>query len=573
MKKKEKRSIAKSPDTAKKIKKAKEKLRYEEQRFRALIEHSSDIIVILNIKGTITYINPAVERVLGFKAEERIGASGFELIHPDDMKFIADSFNTLARDTNSPVIKTEMRLRHKDGSWRTLEVVGSNFVRNSVVESIIVNYRDITKRKQAYEDLYVSEERFRLLSEAAFEAIAINEEGVLLNANDQYFKMFGYEPDEALGKEMISLTFAPEVLEFVKKRVATDSLELCEAIGLRKDGTRFPIEIRTRKMEYKGRIVRFGAIRDITERKQAEEELRKSEGKYRELVKYTLAGIYEVDYETNLFISVNDIICEYTGYTRDELLTMNFFNLLTEESQKLMLARLEKLMANEKIPQTVEYCIRTKGGEELWVHLNARYNYESGKLKGATGVIYNITERKRTEEALKNSEQRYHELSIIDDLTQLYNSRHFYAQLEREIERSNRYEQPFTLMMMDLDKFKDFNDTYGHVEGDHVSSQLGQVIKRCVRETDSAYCYGGDEFTIILPMTTSEEGIVTAKRIRTELRKEDFSTGLDQNINMTVSIGLAQYKPKEEMKAFVHRADQLMYQAKNDGRNRICPES
>ena len=165
------------------------------------------------------------------------------------------------------------------------------------------------------------------------------------------------------------------------------------------------------------------------------------------------------------------------------------------------------------------------------------------------------------------------ELSIIDDLTQLYNSRHFYAQLEREIERSNRYGHPLTLLLLDLDKFKDFNDTYGHVEGDYVLSRLGQVIKRCLRETDSAYRYGGEEFTIMLPMTTSEEGIVTAKRIQTEFRKENFSPVLGQEVYMTVSIGLAQYKPKEEIKAFVHRVDQLMYQAKKNGRDRICPES
>ena len=388
---------------------------------------------------------------MGFKAEERIGASGFELIHPDDIKFVADSFNTLARDKNSPVINVEMRLRHKDGSWRTLEAVGSNFVRNNVVESIIVNYRD------------------------------------------------------------------------------------------------------------------------ITERKRAEEELRESEEKYRELVKYAPAGIYEVDYEINLFTSVNDVVCEYAGYTRDELFTMNFFNLFTEESQKLMLARLEKLMANEKIPQTVEYCIRTKGGEELWVRLSARYIYESGKLKGSTGVVYNITEHKQAEDALRESEQRYRDLSIIDDLTQLYNSRHFYAQLEIEIERSNRYLQPLTLLLLDLDKFRKFNDKYGHIEGDNVLSRLGQVIKRCLRYPDSAYRYGGEEFTIMLPMAICEEGIITAKRIQMELRKESFFL-LDRNIYMTVSIGLAQYKPKEEMKTFIHRLDKLMYQAKKDGRNRICPD-
>ncbi len=302
-----------------------EKLHREEQRFRALIEYSSDIIVILNLEGTITYINPAVEKVLGFKPEERIGAKGFELIHPDDMKFLTDSFNTLTTDTNSPVIKTEMHLRHKDGSWRTLETVGSNLIHNNVVEAVIVNYRD-------------------------------------------------------------------------------------------------------------------------------------------------------------------------------------------------------------------------------------------------------ITERKRVEDMLKESEKKYRELSIIDDLSQLYNSRYFHAQIEIEIERSNRYGQPLTLLLLDLDKFKKFNDKYGHVEGDYVLSRLGQVIKRCLRDSDSAYRYGGEEFTIMLPMTTSEEGIVTAKRIQTELRKETFYPVLGQEVNITVSIGLAQYKTKEETKAFIQRVDKLMYQAKKDGRNRICPD-
>ena len=126
-----------------------DKLRHEEQRFRAFVEHSSDIIVLLNLEGTITYMNPAVEKVLGFKVEERIGAIGLELVHPDDRKHLIDKFNTLVKDKKSPVIKAEMRLRHKDGSWRTIEAVESNMVNNNVVEAIVVNYRDITKRKEA----------------------------------------------------------------------------------------------------------------------------------------------------------------------------------------------------------------------------------------------------------------------------------------------------------------------------------------------------------------------------------------------------------------------------------------
>ena len=168
-------------------------------------------------------------------------------------------------------------------------------------------------------------------------------------------------------------------------------------------------------------------------------------------------------------------------------------------------------------------------------------------------VARDITDRRRIEEALRDSENRYHELSIIDNLTQLYNSRHFYFQLKIELDRSNRHEQPLTLLLLDLDNFKAFNDTYGHVEGDQVLWRLGQVVKRCLRQTDSAYRYGGEEFTILLPMTTSADGAVVAERIRTVFKKETFSPAPGQDVHVTVSIGLAQYKPQEDLNAFIRR--------------------
>jgi diguanylate cyclase (GGDEF)-like protein/PAS domain S-box-containing protein len=198
---------------------------------------------------------------------------------------------------------------------------------------------------------------------------------------------------------------------------------------------------------------------------------------------------------------------------------------------------------------------------------------EDGNPLKMIGLHRDITEGKNAIKALEESEKRYRELSIVDGLSQLYNSRHFYFQLKIEIDRANRYEQPLTLLLLDLDDFKTFNDAYGHVEGDQVLRRVGQVVKRCLRETDFAYRYGGEEFTILLPMTTSMEGAVTAERIRTEFKKEVFSPVPDQEVHVTVSIGLAQYKPQEEMKAFVHRVDQLMYQGKKDGKDRICSES
>lgn len=171
---------------------------------------------------------------------------------------------------------------------------------------------------------------------------------------------------------------------------------------------------------------------------------------------------------------------------------------------------------------------------------------------------------------VQESEKKYFELSTVDDLTQLYNSRYFYVQLEKEIERANRYNLPLTMLVLDIDRFKNFNDTYGHIEGDQVLSRLGHIIKRCLRYSDSAYRYGGEEFVILLPMTKAEDGLTTAKRIREALKKTPFSPVPGREIFITVSIGLSQYVPAEDMKAFVRRVDDIMYQAKHQGRDRIC---
>jgi diguanylate cyclase (GGDEF)-like protein len=220
-----------------------------------------------------------------------------------------------------------------------------------------------------------------------------------------------------------------------------------------------------------------------------------------------------------------------------------------------------------------EYPMLTKNGQDVWFGQNTQLIVEDDNVTGFQVVARDITERKRIEEALQESEKRYRELSIVDGLTQLYNSRHFYFQLKIELDRSNRYGQPLTLLLLDLDDFKAFNDAYGHVEGDQVLMRLGQVVKRCLRETDFAFRYGGEEFTILLPMTTNADGAVTAERIRTEFKKETFSSEMGQDVHVTVSIGIAQYKPQEEMKAFVHRVDQLMYQGKKKGKDRVCSES
>jgi diguanylate cyclase (GGDEF)-like protein/PAS domain S-box-containing protein len=255
----------------------------------------------------------------------------------------------------------------------------------------------------------------------------------------------------------------------------------------------------------------------------------------------------------------------------EDLIGKRYLDLVHPDDLAISAERVKKSLDENWIASPREHRVLALDGQAVHVEstgVPVKYRGEAHIF----GVFRDITDRKQVEKALIESEKRYRELSIVDDLTQLYNSRHFYFQLKIELDRSNRYEQPLTLLLLDLDNFKTFNDTYGHVEGDQVLRRLGQVVKRCLRETDFAYRYGGEEFTILLPMTTSADGAVTAGRIRTEFKKENFSPVSGQDLHLTMSIGLAQYKPHEDMKAFVQRVDQLMYQGKKNGKDRICSE-
>lgn len=172
------------------------------------------------------------------------------------------------------------------------------------------------------------------------------------------------------------------------------------------------------------------------------------------------------------------------------------------------------------------------------------------------------TERTRMMEKLQK-------LATTDGLTKLYNSRSFYTQLELEVDRFNRYKHPLSILLLDIDNFKDFNDTYGHLEGDKALVRFSQIIKTCLRTNDSAYRYGGEEFTVLLPETNGEEAKTVAQRIRASLEMEKFAPAPDQNAQLTISIGVTQYFPKEELSSFIRRADQAMYLSKKNGRNRV----
>ena len=309
---------------------------------------------------------------------------------------------------------------------------------------------------------------------------------------------------------------------------------------------------------------------DETERRiQSEASRMDVEEKYSKLFIDSMDGVCQTTLDGKI-VETNQAFCDILGCDPAGIIGGSITQFYDKPEDRIKFrAEVEK----NKGVKNYEIIQKRINGQQIICSVSSSCCYsQKGEMYGYLTIVRDITEHKRVEEALRDSEKRYRELSIVDDLTQLYNSRHFYFQLKIELDRSNRYEQPITLLLLDLDNFKDFNDTYGHVEGDLVLRRLGQVVKRCLRETDFAFRYGGEEFTILLPMTTSTDAAVTAERIRMEFKKEIFTPVPGQDVYKTVSTGLAQYRPQEEMKAFVHRVDQLMYQGKKCGKDTVCSE-
>ncbi|MGD8391245.1 MAG: diguanylate cyclase, partial [Desulfobacterales bacterium] len=161
------------------------------------------------------------------------------------------------------------------------------------------------------------------------------------------------------------------------------------------------------------------------------------------------------------------------------------------------------------------------------------------------------------------------QLTIEDSLTGLYNSRHFYDQLDREIKRSVRYLHPISLIFIDVDNLKEINDNYGHMIGDKILRLIAKRIKACLRSNDSAYRFAGDEFTLILPETTAIEAKFVADRILSKFANESFVANKIEISKITLSIGIAEYQMNEGNQQFVHRADLTMYEAKQQGGDRV----
>ncbi len=360
-----------------------------------------DLVCTVDSTERYRYVNPAYKRVLGYEPEELLNESLFARVHPDDRSRVTNNFNRGA--CTALDFETEYRYQNADGRYVWLRSAFSflNDGTGAHTGAAIISC-DITEYKNTAAALAESEQRFRTLAEAAFEGIAVSEDGVLIDANEQLARIFGYDREELIGMSGLDL-LSPESRDAMADAVKSNTNEGLELVALAKDGTTFPVEVRGRMASIGDRRVRLTAVRDVSERKQIEAALCKSEERLRLALEGTSDGIWDWHVETG-HVYYSPRWFAMLGYEPNEFPPCyeSWRRLVHPDDVEAAEAVVKEALL-KKLPFSAEFRLKAKNGDWLWILGRGKVVESSaeGEPIRMAGSHTDITERKLAEEALE----------------------------------------------------------------------------------------------------------------------------------------------------------------------------
>jgi len=602
-------------------KKADEAIRESEARYRTLFETSPDGIALADIEGNILMANQVVAGLLGLDGpEQMIGRKNIEFIAESDLERMAASFpQVLAGGFKNQ----EFKLRRQDGTTFPADVCVSPILGpQGESVSMITVIRDITQRRQAEEALRVSEARYRELIDISPDDIAeVDLEGNFLFLNRSAAEAHGFASVDEMMKHSFTDLIAPEdresALESMREVFQKGALFNQEYTFLRKDGSRFPVEANAAAIKDADGNPKaiMGNIRDISGRKQAELVLAQQKDELAEK-NFELEALYRVSHATAISQNTDELLAnvlESISGVIGDLQTEPQAGIFLVEHDRLRLAARTGVFQDDFIDmhrnirvgeclcglavQMGEVIVSDNSTEDVRHFPYAEGQPEHGHIivplrtmDKVVGVLFlylpadtmEIPERRlrllesigaRVATAIENVRlnETARELSLHDPLTGLANRRLMNIELDKCMARAKRSQTPFSLIMLDIDTFKNYNDRYGHTAGDKLLTDLAALVAGEIREIDLAARYGGEEFLLILADTGIEGALEVSERIRGKTASFEFACS--ENLlatGVTVSMGVASWDEHVASgEILVARADTALYRAKRNGRNRF----
>lgn len=309
----------------------------------------------------------------------------------------------------------------------------------------------------------------------------------------------------------------------------------------------------------------ISTFEDITKRKEMEEAIKASEKQYRELFELAQEGIWVID-EHAVTTMVNRSMAEMLGYSQEEMLGKHLFDFMDQEGIEQCEENLER--RQQGIEESHDFQFIHKNGQIVYTSMHTTPIMDDhGNYQGAIAGVIDITQRIQAENMIRKQ-------ALYDSLTQLPNRRYLFNRLEEELARAKRHHYYGGLLFIDLDHFKNINDSLGHPVGDKLLLAIGQRVSNVVRNEDILGRLGGDEFVVLAPELNSDETIAAesaraiAQKIQASFAESFFIEGY--NLHVSCSIGVALYpKEKETIHDIFRQADAAMYRSKHEGRNTI----
>lgn len=541
-----------------------EKLRRREATSRALINATPDCALLIEPHGTIAAVNEIGASRFGLEVSEVVGRNAFEFLVPGNGHDPRNIIQQVLR-TGEPVWN---EIDHGDRVelMYVYPVKGSD---ETVVE-LAVFCRDVTEQRQAEMALIRSEQRFRDISESIGEFLWETDElGYFTFFTDDVTPVLGYTVDELLGSNSHTMVHPDDVDEYrawqdrvIEKRQSFKNIEIRnltkngEVIWLQVSGAPF--------VDERGVFRGFrGAAMNITDRKRTEEAVKLNERKLRALAESAYDAIVMIDARSNVTFW-NHAAEQLFGYTEAEALGKDVNTLIVPEEERGpgVFGLDDGVPLGGGVVRTSHETVGLrKDGSRVPVERSIT-SFMVGGEWCAVGTIKDIAERKATEAKLR-------ELATTDSLTGLYNRRRFMELAKGEFARSLRYGGQLALLMLDIDFFKNVNDSHGHSVGDEVLRALAETAILALRNADVIGRVGGEEFAVLLPETGGESAREVAERLRLSVENAVISTAAGP-LSVTISIGVSTLGPQSKsVEALLKEADDALYKAKQSGRNRV----
>jgi diguanylate cyclase (GGDEF)-like protein/PAS domain S-box-containing protein len=537
-------------------KRAEELLKKEREIFYSTLQEAPNGVVLIDKDGRYLYINSAFTAITGYTLNDIPTGKAWLLKAYPDPNYRELVISAWKKDVVRRALDRVFSVVCKDGTVKEIEFRGTMLKDDRT----IVISTDITERKRA-------EEAYHAVVEHSLQGLCILQDQREVFANSAYADMLGYTVKEllALSPKQVKNLVHPDDQEIAWGHVR-DRIDGKPAPPhyqfriIRKDGSVRWVETFPSRIEYQGRPALQVAMIDITERKLAEATLKNSEERYRTLVESSTDAILMLDRERNAVTS-NQAFLDLFGYQKSEVEGQSIRIVHPSEESFRAYGKATYPLVERVGSLREEWDLMRKDGAIFSAEIvTSPIRSLDGTTTGYICLIRDITARKRAEEELAY-------MATHDSLTGLPNRTLFSDRLTMALTRARRSKKNLAVMLLDLDYFKDVNDTLGHSMGDHLLRAVGNRLSGLLRKGDTIARIGGDEFLLLLPELLQIEYATTLAQKILHAFREPFAFN-DHQLHITTSIGIAIFPDDgDNADTLMKNADIAMYRTKNKGRD------